>query len=40
MKSNKHKFKIKNQVIIIEHKNYFTKFTALKRILINRNESL
>ena len=37
---NKRIFVINNQVIIIENKKKFSKFTALKRILINRNESL
>ena len=37
MKSNKHIFNFKNQVIIVEHKEKFTKFTALKRLLINKN---
>lgn len=36
---NKRIFVFNNQVIVIEHKQEFSKFTALKRIIINKNES-
>jgi len=36
-KLKKHTFKFKNQVISIEHKKKFSKFTALKRLLKNKN---
>ena len=37
MKSNKHIFNFKNQVIIVEYPKKISRFTALKRLLINKN---
>ena len=36
MELKKHTFIIKNQVIHIQHKKKFSRFTALKRLLINK----
>ena len=37
MKQNKHTFKFKNQVIHIEHKNKFSRFTGLKQLIFLKN---
>lgn len=38
MKSNKHTFNFKNQVIHIENSKKFSRFTGLKRLLINKKQ--
>ena len=37
MKQNKHTYIFKNQIIHIEHSNKFSRFTGLKRLLINKD---